>query len=67
MRVVLDKFDGLDYPVLLYGLVKLCQYCRLVLVEQLLSLEIFIRGDHYIIEIAIGHLQIVEVAYVALC
>lgn len=54
MRAFLHKLDGPDNAFLLEEFVELVEKRGLMFVEQLLSLEVFIVGDHDIIEIAIG-------------
>lgn len=46
---------------------EIIQESRIVFIEQLLSPQVLIRRDHDIIQIAVGDLQIIEVADIPLC
>jgi len=65
MWILFDKLDGSLYAFLFEQLVEIIQKRRVMLVEQLLSFQILVRRHHDVIEIAVGDLQIVEVANVS--
>ena len=66
MWILFDKLDGSLYAFLFEQLVEIIQKRRVMFVEQLLSFQILVRRHHDVIKIAVGDLQIVEVANVSL-
>ena len=67
MRVLFGMLDGSVDTFSLQQVTKLSKKRRVVLIKQLLCFEVFIRRDHYVIQVAVGDLQVVTVADVAFC
>lgn len=62
MRSLLHILDGSYDSLFFEQLLEIIQESRLMFIEKFLSPQVLIRRDHDIIQVAIGNLQIIEIA-----